>query len=282
MKLNVDQYFDLASSLESGQAHRWQRQGQWYSGVIYSNLVHIQQTPFGVEFFCTPTTEAELVHILASYFRLDDDLPAIYREIGHDPKVAQMVSQYRGLRLLRQEPWECLIAFILSANCNITRIAANMEKLAEHFGKQLTLGGDTRYTFPSPIKLSTASEKMLRGLGLGFRAKYVASATEAVTNGRLDLELLKHMPYDEAKASLMELQGIGPKIADCVMAFALDKMEAFPIDVWVRRALTEWYFPDGKPPPDWALLKWAQTHFGMYSAYAQQYLFHGRRLSTRK
>ena len=281
MQLHVDQPFDLASSLESGQAHRWRRHGQWYSGVFYGNLVHIRQDLLGVEFCCTPAPEAELVPLLHSYFRLEDDLTAIYGEIRQDPRVAQMVAQYRGLRLLRQEPWECLIAFILSANSNIPRIAANMEALAESFGEPLNLEEDTRCTFPSPVRLAWAGETVLRSLGLGFRAKYVAQTTEAVAEGRLDLESLRHLPYAESKEHLMYLNGVGPKIADCVLAFSLDKLEAFPIDVWVRRALREWYFPDGKALPDRALLEWAQAHFGLYGAYAQQYLFHGRRMGGR-
>ena len=282
MQLYVEQPFDLASSLESGQAHRWHRHGQWFSGVIFGNLVHIRQDLLGIEFRCTPAAEAELVPALHSYFRLDDDLESIYREITHDPRVAQMVDQYPGLRLLRQGSWECLIAFICSANSNIPRIARDMETLAESFGEPLTLEEDTRHTFPSTTKLAWAGEQVLRGLRLGFRARYVAQATRAIAEGRLELESLRDLPYAQAKARLMELEGVGPKIADCVLAFSLDKLEAFPIDVWVRRALLKWYFPDGKAPPDRAMLEWAQGHFGPYAAYAQQYLFHGRRLGGRE
>ena len=281
MQLHVEQPFDLASSLESGQAHRWRRSGEWYSGVIFGYLVHIRQDLFGVEYISNPTADATLEAILRSYFRLDDDIEAIYREITEDPRVAEMVSRYTGLRLLRQEPWECLVAFICSATSNIPRIASNMESMADAFGDPLTLGEETRRTFPSPTRLAWGGEAVLRQLGLGFRAKYVAQATEAVAEGRLDLESLRSTPYGDAKAQLMELKGVGSKIADCVLAFSLDKLEAFPIDVWVRRALREWYFPDGKTIPDSALLEWSQSHFGRYGGYSQQYLFHGRRLGGR-
>ena len=122
-----------------------------------------------------------------------------------------------------------------------------------------------------------AGEGELRRLGLGFRAPYVARAAKAVLDGQLDLAVLVRMPYPEAKAALMEIKGIGSKIADCIAVFSLEKLEAFPIDVWVRRALSEWYFPGQKTPPDRVLLEWAQEHFGRYGGYAQQYLFHGRR-----
>ncbi|MCH8802271.1 MAG: DNA-3-methyladenine glycosylase 2 family protein, partial [Chloroflexi bacterium] len=133
-------------------------------------------------------------------------------------------------------------------------------------------------TFPSPADLAEAGEAELRRLGLGFRAPYVDQAARAVLDGELDLPALVRAPYPEAKAALMEIKGIGSKIADCIAVFSLDKLEAFPIDVWIRRALSEWYFPGQKTPPDRVLLEWAQEHFGRYGGYAQQYLFHGQRL----
>ena len=131
-------------------------------------------------------------------------------------------------------------------------------------------------------RLAEAGEAELRRLGLGFRAPYVDKATRMVLDGRLDLSRLIETPYPEAKTKLMETPGIGPKVADCIAVFSLDKLEAFPIDVWVRRALREWYFPGQKPPPDRVMLEWAQGHFGRYGGYAQQYLFHGRRLGGSK
>ena len=281
MQLHIEQPFDLASSLMSGQAHRWRPYEQWYSGVIYGNLVHIRQDLFGVEFQCTPATEEELEPLIRSYFRLDDDLEAIYGEINADSRVAEMVALYPGLRVLRQEPWECLVAFICSATSNIPRIAANMESMADNFGAPFTLDEETRSTFPAPHQLAWGGETVLRQLGLGFRARYVAQATEQVAGGELDLEPLRRAPYEEAKARLMQLAGVGSKIADCVLAFSLEKMNAFPIDVWVRRALLEWYFPEGTKMSDKDLLQWAQAYFGRYGAYSQQYLFHGRRLRDR-
>ena len=305
--LSIQQPFDLASSLESGQAHRWRRaspersrkdeQGEgWHWGVVYGNLIKIRLTtppplcqggatggsgrPYGVEFSSAPRHDSGYMEsLLWSYFRLDDDIEAIYREISRDPRVAAMVCQYRGLRLLRVEPWECLIAFICSANSNIPRIHANMEALSESFGQPLALEGHVRHTFPSPEQLAGAGEAALRALGLGFRAPYVARAALTVAEGKLDLEALRHMPYQEAKARLIELPGVGSKIADCVLLHSLDKLEAFPIDVWVRRALLDWYFQGQKPPPDRVMFEWAQEYFGPYAGYAELYLFHGRRLN---
>jgi len=278
VEIKTDQPFDLAASLESGQAHRWRLDGDWYAGVVRGKFIKMRQTCGGFEFRSQPSAEDSLVPMLEDYFRLDDDLPAIYAEIRQDQRVAAMVDHYPGLRILRTEPWECLIAFICSANNNIARIHQLMERMSDEFGSPLQLNGQTRHTFPSPADLAEAGEGELRRLGLGFRAPYVDQASRAVLQGRLDLPALVRMPYPEAKAALMEMKGIGPKIADCIAVFSLEKLEAFPIDVWIRRALAEWYFPDQKTPPDKELLAWAQDHFGRYGGYAQQYLFHGQRL----
>ena len=278
MELETDQPFDLAASLESGQAHRWRREEDWYCGVVRGNFIKMRQAGGRVEFCCEPTSETQMLPQLQSYFRLDDDLDAIYAEISQDSRVATMVARYSGLRLLRLEPWECVVSFICSANCNIPRIHQLVEGLARRYGPAITLDGQVRHAFPTAVQLAQAGELELRESGLGFRAPYVAAAARLVVEGRLDLDALIAMPYPEAKARLMECPGIGPKIADCIAVFSLEKLEAFPIDVWVRRALADWYFPGQKRPTDRVLLEWAQNHFGRYGGYSQQYLFHGRRL----
>ena len=318
MELTVERPIDLEASLMGGQAHRWRREepppelpepselseskappglpsvddpapGEtqpapaWYSGVVRGNFIKVRQlTVRRLEFYSTPWPEASVIPLLQSYFRLDDDLAAIQSEIGHDRRVAEMVERYPGLHILRQEPWECLVAYICSANSNIKRIHQVMENMADSFGYPLELAGDTRHSFPTPAQLVEAGEGELRRLGLGFRAPYVERAAMEVLDGSLDLNTLIRIPYAEAKERLMECYGIGSKIADCIAVFSLEKLEAFPIDVWVRRALGEWYFPGlEKPPPDRELLAWAQTYFGRYAGYAQQYLFHGRRLERK-
>ena len=153
-----------------------------------------------------------------------------------------------------------------------------IENMSDTYGAQLQLDEHIRHSFPSPQQLVAAGEQKLRELGLGFRAPYVDKTTTLVNENRLDLQALIHMPYEIAKQTLMECPGIGPKIADCILVFSLEKMEAFPIDVWVRRALGDWYFPNQKTPSNQVLQSWAQNYFGTYGGYAQQYLFHGRRL----
>ena len=296
-ELPVEQALDLASSLESGQSHRWHREGNgtsaWHWGVVKGNVIRIRPRAAGnpspqnngvvLEVRSAPYAEPDyLVTLLRSYLRIDDDIEAIYEDVAQDPRVAGMVQKYRALRLLRIEPWECLISFICSANSNLARIHANMEAVSEHFGEPVSLDGTVRYTFPLPERLAEAGEAALRAIGLGFRAPYVANAARMVTMGDLDLESLRSIPYSNAKERLMEVRGIGPKIADCVLLHSLDKLEAFPIDVWVRRAMTDWYFSGTKPPANSVMGEWALEHFGRYAGYAQLYLFHGRRLEGRE
>jgi len=283
VQLAIDQPFDLAESLESGQAHRWKRLEEgWYSGVLGPWLIHIRQNAQGVEYCSTAVAESErLQSLLRSYFRLDDDIYAIYAEICRDRRVAEMVARYPGLRILRQDPGECTVAFICSATSNIPRIHQNMEAMADSLGDPLELEGDVRHTFPSAEQLASAGESFLRELGLGFRAPYVVAAARQVCDGELDLDELIRLPYPETKSRLMECYGIGAKIADCIAVFSLEKLQAFPVDVWVRRALAEWYFPMQKKPPDRAMVEWAQDYFGRYAGYSQQYLFHGRRREGR-
>ena len=194
MELTVNQPFDLVSSLESGQAHRWAypKDGDdgWYTGVVRGNLVRIRQIDDRVEFRCAPSEEAAFAPRLAEYFRFDDDISQIYGVINQDERVAAMVRRYPGLRVLRTEPWECLVAFICSATSNIPRIHQNMESISEAFGSPVSLNGWTRHTFPTPADLAEAGEAELRRLGLGFRAPYVHLASVAVLEGRLDLDAL--------------------------------------------------------------------------------------------
>lgn len=278
MELKIEQPLDLAASLGSGQSHRWKRNEDWFYGVVRGNFIKMRQQGQRIEFHSQPWPETSVALLLQSYLRLDDDIQAIYADIARDQRVAEMIAIYPGLRLLRLEPWECMISFICSANSNIPRIHQVVEKMAENFGEPITMDRQVKHTFPTPSQLVEAGEMELRRLGLGFRAPYVDKATRMVLEGKLDLGQLVKMPYLEAKQRLMECPGIGSKIADCIAVFSLEKLEAFPIDVWVRRALGEWYFPDQKTPPDRILLEWAQSHFGRYGGYAQQYLFHGKRL----
>jgi len=244
-------------------------------------VVKIRRVDGGIEFESTPDSGSTVEPLLRDYLRLGDDLDTIYRSVNRDDRIGEAVARYRGLRLLRQDPWECLVAFICSANSNIPRISGNVEDMARHFGGPIECGGDVRHAFPGPEELADAGETRLRELGLGFHAKYVAAVADIVSNGDVDLFALREASYEDALCTLTQLPGVGDKVANCVLLFSLDKLEAFPVDVWIHRALEEWY-PVHKTRDKKAsridMRLWAQDYFGTYAGYANQYLFHRRRL----
>lgn len=277
MLLPIGQPFDLTHSLESGQAFRWRRQGEWFVGAIGDSLVKLRQRRTGLEFQTYPTSEEESIPAIRSYFRLGDDLEGIYQDIARDERIALAISRYSGMRLLRQEPWECLCSFLCSINSNLRQISRNTEMLACQLGKKVGKGSFAAYTFPAPQYVAEAGEPFLRQIGLGFRARYVWRAAQWVAQEPGLLESLRSLSYGEAKERLMAMDGVGDKVADCVLLFSLDHMEAFPIDRWVQRALQEWYL-NGVRLGYRQLHQWAVAYFGRHAGYAQQYLFHSRRL----
>ena len=277
MLIPIEQPFNLTHTLECGQAFRWRREGDWYYGVIYGNILKIRQTLLGVEFESYPQTEEEIVNRLIYYLRLDDDLPDIYAKIGKDERMRRAITQFYGLRLLRQEPWECLASFICSISSNIPRISECIESLCRRMGDPLEMDGHVRYSFPTPERVMELGETGLRLIGWGFRAPYLAGTAERIGRGVYDLDGLRELTYDDAKKDLMSLHGVGDKVADCVLLFSLEKLDSFPIDRWVRRAVEEWYSVGHNPSYD-AIRAWALDYFGGHAGYAQQYLFHRRRL----
>jgi N-glycosylase/DNA lyase len=282
VRIPVDGPLDLQATLESGQAFRWRRDGGWYSGVVFGNAVRLRRTARGVEFRSTPADEEALADRLTDYLGLSDDLDDIYRSIAVDEHVRAAIRRYRGMRILRQDPWECLVSFICSAWSNVARVSGNVEAIASRYGQPLRQDGVVRYAFPTPRELAIADEAAFRKLGLGFRAKYLPQAARLVAGGQVNLLALREAPYSEALEEVSSLPGVGDKVANCILLFSLDKREAFPVDVWIQRVLCEWYLGKaGEKMSTKALRVWAQEHFGPHAGYANHYLFHGRRLAAR-
>ncbi len=279
--MRVDEPLDLPSSLTSGQCFRWRvdDRGRW-TGVLSGSIVRLERTRGGLRVASAPAPADETAHALRAYFRIGDDLRAVQQRIEWDDNVREGIAQYPGMRILRQEPWETLAAFILSSTSNMPRISRTVELLATTFGEPLALDGAVRHAFPDAARLAEAGEARLRELGCGFRAPYLAQAAEAVAEGRLALDPLREADYDEALAALTALHGIGEKIADCAMLFSLEKPQAFPADRWVLKVLREWY---GLPAnAKYATAReWAWQRFGADAGYANQYLFWRIRQSTR-
>jgi N-glycosylase/DNA lyase len=281
MQLRANGPFSLEHTLESGQAFRWRRENGWYWGVVAGIVFKVRETVEGVEFVSGPVSETEAAPVLFSYLRLDDDISAIYRELRRDARLAEAVDLYPGLRLVRQEPWECLVSFVISAFSNIPRITKHIEEISVNFGDPVALGDYRRHSFPSPAQLVEVGEAQYRELGLGFRSRYLARLPRTVLDLGFDLNELRRGSFQAVRATLLDLYGVGVKVADCVLTFSLDQLEAFPVDVWVRRAVQEWYFEDVRQT-DRSVRLWAAEHFGPNAGYAQQYLFYQRRLEGRE
>jgi len=281
--------FNLDYSLACGQVFRWEKLSEWWRGVLGEAVVKIRQTGEVLRF----QAQQEKIDsaFLWRYFRLDDDLPRIYSRIMKDRYVSEAVKRFQGLRLMRQDPWECLISYICATNKNIPAIKDMISNMCTRFGKKIHAEGKEFYTFPKPHDLEEASLKELRLCKLGFRAGRVKATSKLVSRGVFDLEALKHLPYERAKKELMILPGVGPKVADCVLLFSLDKLEAFPIDVWMKRIILECYSNHFEPsfvekakrtkspsPREYETINsFGRKYFGNYVGYAQEYLFHSRR-----
>lgn len=278
--ITIDQPIDLGRTMESGQVFRWGLVNDCYYVVIKGHLLSIKRLNSTLE-LCSSTLSKFLMQKLVSdYFRLDDDLEDIYLYIDTDERIHSAIEEYRGLRIIRQDPWECLVSFICSANSNIPRISTNMNSLAKTYGDRLLLNGFEGYSFPSPTTLAEISESQLRDLKLGFRAKYVSQAAKIIASENLSLEHLRELGYNEAKELLTSIPGVGEKVADCVLLFSLEKLEACPVDRWVRRAMEDWYI--NKTDMSYQEIRlWAFNKWGPFTGYAQQYLFQKKRLENR-
>ena len=255
---------DLGETLDCGQSFRWRDNGDGsFTGVAYEKLVtvSIRDKDLHIE----NTTEQDFEKIWRNYFDLDLDYDSIRSSIGEIHPVLKEASAYApGIRILRQEPWEALCTFIISQNNNIKRIKGIVERLCTTFGNKI---GDTDfYTFPKPETLAKLTPDDLAPLRAGFRNKYIIDASRKVATGEVDLEKCKNVPYDDARAELCKIKGVGNKVADCTLLFGMHRIEAFPIDVWMRRAM-ERLFPN-----------MTGEDFGEYAGIAQQYIFHYARM----
>ena len=286
--------FSLDNTLSCGQAFRWQKHNEWWTGVVGQAVLKLRQS--NGTFVFKGSADNLDGRFVRRYFRLDDDLDEIYSQIAKDKHVRVAVDRFYGLRLLRQEPWECLISYICATYKSIPAIKQMIYSLSRRFGKPIDFEGTRFYGFPQPQALANASVRELRLCKLGYRAESVRKAARLVNRGDYDLESLKGVSYTEAKRRLLSLPGVGPKVADCVLLFSLDKLEACPIDVWMKRIMLECYsqyfepsFVDkvkskrGLSPGEYqTLCDVGRRVFGKYLGYAQEYLYHYRRCQELK
>jgi len=285
MKLELDVEFDLDVTLCCGQVFRFKKQNEWWYGFSGDKIFKIRQNNNYLEF------EGVDPSFVKAFFGLNDDLTKISQCINKDPYIAAAIKQFRGLRLVRQSPWECLISFICATYKNIVAIEQTLFKMSQKYGEKRYFDGQVFWLFPSIEKLSGASVGGLEECGLGYRAKYVQLTARRVYDEQIDLESFRQLSYVEAKKRLLEFSGVGLKVADCVLLFSLDKMEAFPVDVWVKRILLNYYArylpqclveklqsQDTLSNGDYEKLGlFARNYFGFYAGYAQEYLYHYER-----
>jgi N-glycosylase/DNA lyase len=278
------QHLNAELSINSGQEFLWEQVGGVWYGIHGQSVVKFPAgDPLKLEAFPHNVSAHEV-------FRLGDDMGAILAEMSRDSLVKSLVTLYPGLRLMRQDPEQCLFSFLCASNTNIPMIRRMLHSLCRNFGEKVEFDGRTFHTFPSAKALDRASEAALRKAGLGYRARAIKAAAKEIAKGSLDLQSLKNAGYGKARERLLQVYGVGPKIADCVLLFSLEKLEAFPIDVWIARALAGHYdWLHGKKMSDKlterqyeGLSNDMRNYFGRYAGYAQQYLYYHMRQTAGK
>ena len=285
--------YDLAATLDSGQVFRWREHNGSWIGVVGKHWVRLTQTRDGIRAeTAVPVADWKW---LRDYLQTEVNLAAVLKTFPDDKPMRSAVAACRGLRILRQDPWECLASFILSSTKQIIQIRQIVALLCERFGEPLAPVARNaglrpgaiasfanspgrrpalpNYSFPTAERIAAATEAELRACKMGFRAPYLRGAARQIADEKFDLERLRYLPLTEAREELMKLRGVGGKIADCVLLFAYGFDSAFPVDVWIGRALRELYFLRRRVTTK-QLQDFAATHFGPHAGYAQQYLFH--------
>ena len=273
--------YDLAATLTSGQAFRWRRAGGGWEGVIGSRWVRLCSA--GGSIVAETAAPHEDWRWLVDYLQLEVDLPGVLAAFPDDAPLRAAKSACRGLHLLRQDPWECLASFILSSTKQIVQIQQIIAVLCERFGERVAVpaGREAVFAFPAIARIAACSEAELRACKMGFRAPYLRATAQMLARGEVELNSLHHLTCDQARGELLKFPGIGPKIADCVLLFAYGFPAAFPVDVWVMKALRQLYFPRRRASLK-RLRQFAATHFGSQAGYAQQYLFHYMRVMEKR
>lgn len=271
--------YNLAVTLASGQAFRWSlKPDGWWEGVVHGRCLRLRQTETGL--LARLVRPAQDWLWLEHYLQTELDLQTVLATFPrNDIALQTAVASCRGLRLLRQNPWECLASFILSSTKQICQIEQCVELISRSLGQKLESfdPAGEKFGFPDAATVAAGGEELLRACKTGFRAKYLFGSARMIAAGEVDLASLASMTLEEARDQLTRLPGVGPKIADCVLLFAYGFPRAFPVDVWVERVVRECYF-NGRPVKRDRLVAFVENHFGQRAGYAQQYLFHHRRM----
>ena len=265
--------FSVSQVFDCGQAFRFRQVApREYQGVAFGKYLKVKHIEDGV--FLWPCTKNEYQTIWKSYFDLNTNYSEIKKQVSSQFDVMQSAVTFgEGIRILKQDPWEIIISFIISANNNIPRIQGAIDKISEKYGSPFThVDGQTYYAFPSPDQLAKARVEDLRACGVGYRDKYILKSAQMVASGEVDINKVKQLPLGQAEKELLKLHGVGKKVADCILLFGFNHMRAFPVDTWVKKVITKYFLDETASNKD--ILAFADKAFGELAGYAQQYLFY--------
>ena len=284
MKIKCED-FDLAATLESGQVFGFEKDGQGrFKGVLGGRSVRLWQSngALSIERTTSQGDTLDACHpspnvspgtwsgSVRDYFDLDRDLTSVFDVLRQETALAPALAAFRGLRLIRQDPWEALACFILSSNNNVKRIMGMRANLVRHFG-----------AFPLPAQVAGSHERTLRQLGLGYRAPFLQRTAQFLSVNPAYLGTVRSAGYEEARSRVTAFPGIGPKVADCVLLYGFNRLDAFPVDVWILRAMRTHYFR-GRRVSEPRVHAFGRERWGALAGYVQQYLFHGARTGVIK
>ena len=254
-----------------GQCFRWvENEDGSFDGVAYNKVINVSLKENSL--VIKNTSEEDFNSIWRHYLDLDRDYAPIKKILSHDTNLKKAIEYGYGIRILNQQPWECLVSFIISTQNQIPRIKKIVSSLSERFGQKLKIEDREYYSFPDADALKGITEDELSFLKAGYRAGYIVDAVNKVTSGEINLETISDMDYFSAKKELMKIKGVGEKVADCVLLFSYGKTEAFPIDVWVGRIMRSLYLSENASVGE--IRQTSEKLFGKNAGIAQQYLFY--------
>lgn len=273
--------FNLKYTLECGQCFRWKNYSiddniieDEYIGVIEDRVIRIKQVEDMLYIYSN--SRENLEEVVTYYFDLNSNYNDIEKTISKvDENVFTAVKNSTGIRILNQAPFETLISYIISANNNIPRISRSVNDISRKYGKKITFENNDYYLFPTVEELEDITEEEFRRCGVGFRARYIKHTVEDILTDKISLYDLQNYSNEDMKKKLLTLQGVGPKVADCIMLFAYDRKDIFPIDVWVKRVMEKLYFKKNVSLKD--ILIYSKENFGKYAGIIQQHLFYNIR-----
>jgi N-glycosylase/DNA lyase len=272
--LAPDQDFDLDRTLSCGQAFRWEPVDNGWQGVVQGHLIRIWQEEKRLRFSGASRP------FIRNYFALDEDLTHILHTLTErDPKLREVIEACRGLRILRQDPWECTLSYLIATYSNIPTIKKRIEALARTLGDAITSGDRIYYGFPGPEAFSDICGPSLEDCHLGYRGPYLLETACRLAGDPSWADRIWEQDYEQGRMELMHLRGIGPKAADCILLFAFQRYKAFPVDVWIQRIMQERY-PFLRGQSNEAIRRFGQEQFGPYAGYAQEYLYAARQVPT--